>query len=98
MKGWGADPSPQGPLAAPDLRNHRKLLVVDGEVMGSQNMIDASYLARKNIKIGRKWHDLNIKLSGQIVSSLDAVFALDRYTETGQRLLEEIIPPENWCR
>ncbi len=88
----------KGRWRRPDLRNHRKLLVVDGEVgfMGSQNMIDASYLARKNIKIGRKWHDLNIKLSGQIVSSLDAVFALDWYTETGQRLLEEIIPPENY--
>ena len=88
----------KGRWRRPDLRNHRKLLVVDGEVgfMGSQNMIDASYLARKNIKIGRKWHDLNIKLSGQIVSSLDAVFALDWYTETGQRLPEEIIPPENY--
>jgi cardiolipin synthase A/B len=88
----------KGRWRRPDLRNHRKLLVVDGEVgfMGSQNMIDASYLARKNIKIGRRWHDLNIKLSGQIVSSLDAVFALDWYTETGQRLLEEIIPPENY--
>jgi cardiolipin synthase A/B len=88
----------KGRWRRPDLRNHRKLLVVDGEVgfMGSQNMIDASYLSRKNIEIGRKWHDLNIKLSGQIVSSLDAVFALDWYTETGQRLLEEIIPPENY--
>jgi hypothetical protein len=27
---------------------------------------------------------------------LDAVFALDWYTETGQRLLEEIIPRENY--
>ena len=88
----------KGRWRRPDLRNHRKLLVIDGEIgfMGSQNMIDASYLARKNIKIGRKWHDLNIKLSGQIVSSLDAVFALDWYTETGQRLPEEIIPPENY--
>jgi cardiolipin synthase len=41
----------KGRWRRPDLRNHRKLLVVDGEVgfMGSQNMIDASYLARKNI-------------------------------------------------
>ena len=39
---------------------------------------------------------INIKLSGQIVSALDAVFALDWYTETGQRLPEEIIAPENY--
>ncbi|GAA3613928.1 cardiolipin synthase [Microlunatus ginsengisoli] len=88
----------KGRWRRPDLRNHRKLLVVDGEVafMGSQNMIDASYLIRKNIKIGRRWHDLNIKLSGQIVSSLDAVFALDWYTETGESLVHLIKPPETY--
>ena len=88
----------KGRWRRPDLRNHRKLMVVDGEVafMGSQNMIDASYLTRKNIKIGRTWHDLNIKLSGQIVSALDAVFALDWYTETGESLVAEIIPPEDY--
>ena len=39
----------------PDLRNHRKLLVIDGRVgfMGSQNLIDSSYLMSTNIKKGR---------------------------------------------
>jgi cardiolipin synthase A/B len=88
----------KGRWRRPDLRNHRKLLVVDGEVafMGSQNMIDASYLTRKNLQIGRTWHDLNIKLSGQIVSALAAVFALDWYTETGESLVEEITAPEDY--
>ena len=88
----------KGRWRRPDLRNHRKLLVVDGEIafMGSQNMIDASYLTPKNIKIGRKWHDLNIKIGGQIVSSLDAVFALDWYTETGESLVDQIKPPDSY--
>ncbi len=88
----------KGRWRRPDLRNHRKLLVVDGEVafMGSQNMIDASYLMPKNRKIGRAWHDLNIKLSGQIVFSLDAVFALDWYAETGESLVDAITPPEDY--
>ena len=75
-------------MASPDLRNHRKLLVVDSKVafMGSQNMIDSSYLLPGNIKIGRHWKDLNIKISGEIVAELEAVFAMDWYTETGERL------------
>jgi cardiolipin synthase A/B len=72
----------------PDLRNHRKLLVVDGEVafMGSQNMIDSSYLKRANVRIGRHWQDLNVGLRGSIVGELSIVFAFDWYTETGELL------------
>ena len=59
----------KGKWRRPDLRNHRKLVVVDSKVafMGSQNMIDSSYLKPKNIKAGRHWKDLNIKISGEIV-------------------------------
>ncbi|MDO5737513.1 MAG: cardiolipin synthase [Propionibacteriaceae bacterium] len=72
----------------PDLRNHRKLLVVDGVVgfMGSQNMIDSSYLKPKNVELGRRWKDLNIEVTGPIVDSLAAVFAIDWYTETKEKL------------
>jgi cardiolipin synthase A/B len=82
----------KGKWRRPDLRNHRKLLVVDSTVafMGSQNMIDSSYLLKGNIKVGRHWKDLNIKLSGQIVVELEAVFAMDWYTETGERLRVEL--------
>jgi cardiolipin synthase A/B len=82
----------KGQWRRPDLRNHRKLLVVDSKVafMGSQNMIDSSYLSPKNIKIGRRWKDLNIKISGEIIMELEAVFAMDWYTETGERLGTEI--------
>ncbi len=78
----------KGKWRRPDLRNHRKLLVVDGKVafMGSQNMIDSSYLLPGNIKVGRHWKDLNIKITGEIVRELEAVFAMDWYTETGERL------------
>jgi cardiolipin synthase A/B len=78
----------KGKWRRPDLRNHRKLLVVDSKVafMGSQNMIDSSYLLPGNIKVGRHWKDLNIKISGEIVAELEAVFAMDWYTETGERL------------
>jgi cardiolipin synthase A/B len=82
----------KGKWRRPDLRNHRKLLVVDSRVafMGSQNMIDSSYLLPGNIKVGRHWKDLNIKISGEIVAELEAVFAMDWYTETGERLGAEL--------
>ena len=78
----------RGRWRRPDLRNHRKLVVIDGSVafMGSQNMIDSSYLKRGNVKVGRHWVDLNIELGGEIVRSIEAVFETDWYTETGQRL------------
>jgi cardiolipin synthase len=36
------------------------------------------------------WKDLNIKISGEIVRELEAVFAMDWYTETGEKLGSEI--------
>jgi cardiolipin synthase len=82
----------KGKWRRPDLRNHRKLLVVDSKVafMGSQNLIDSTYNLPGNIKIGRHWKDLNIKITGEIVLELEAVFAMDWYTEAGERLGAEI--------
>ncbi|MCW1065381.1 hypothetical protein OJ615_10510, partial [Streptococcus anginosus] len=60
----------------PDLRNHRKLLIVDGEraFIGSHNIIDPTYRLRSNIRAGRHWHDLSVEVTGDIVSEAQAVF------------------------
>ena len=60
--------------------------VVDSTVafMGSQNLITPSYLKPKNIKAGRAWKDLNIKLTGEIVTSLELVFAIDWFSESAR--------------
>lgn len=72
----------------PDLRNHRKLMVVDGELgfMGSHNLIDPTYLSARNARLGRAWHDLSMKVSGDTVLALEAVFATDWFTESGELL------------
>lgn len=72
----------------PDLRNHRKIVVVDGHTafMGSQNMIDPSYLLSKNQKKGRHWIDVMVEVTGPIVMSLDTVFAVDWFTESKEEL------------
>lgn len=76
----------------PDLRNHRKIVVVDGEraFMGSQNLIDPGYLKPKNQRAGRRWVDLNVEVSGDVVQSLQAVFGTDWYTESGEVLEDEL--------
>ena len=60
----------KGQYQRPDLRNHRKLLVVDGLVgyMGSQNLIDRTYNAPKNLKRGLKWQELVTRVTGPIVA------------------------------
>ena len=69
-----------------DLRNHRKLLVVDGEsaFVGSQNLIDRSYNKKRNIKRGLKWQELVCRLQGPAVASVDLVFATDWLLESGE--------------
>ncbi|GAA4381603.1 cardiolipin synthase [Agromyces bauzanensis] len=83
-----------GRYQRPDLRNHRKLLVVDGEVgfMGSQNIIDRSYNKPGNIRRGLKWKELVARVEGPIVSGLEAIFATDWYLETGEPPMREIVP------
>jgi cardiolipin synthase len=78
----------------PDLRNHRKVLVVDGIVgfMGSQNMVDPSYNKKGNIKRGLQWKDLMVRLQGPVVAGVNAIFVTDWYAETGELLTRETDP------
>ncbi|WP_456694797.1 cardiolipin synthase [Aeromicrobium sp. P5_D10] len=74
----------KGRFRRPDLRNHRKLLVVDDLVAftGSQNLTEPGYNKPKNHKLGRAWVELMVRLEGPVVAALDAVFASDWYVES----------------
>jgi cardiolipin synthase A/B len=76
----------KGKYQRPDLRNHRKLVVVDGLVafLGSQNLIDRSYNLPKNLKRGLMWQDLMVRLTGPVVRTVDAVFLSDWFSETDE--------------
>ncbi len=82
----------KGKYQRPDLRNHRKLLVVDGDVAftGSQNVTDSSYNLRKNVRRGLHWVDLMVRLRGPVVASVNAVFLSDWYSETDEILSHEV--------
>ena len=78
----------RGRWQRPDLRNHRKLLVVDGDVgfVGSLNMIDPSYDKRGNRRRGLRWVDELCEVHGPVVHELDALFVTDWFTETDELL------------
>ncbi len=63
-----------------DLRNHRKLAVIDGRIAyaGSQNIVNADY-GHKDLA----WHDLSVRLTGPITLELQFVFVEDWFFETG---------------
>jgi cardiolipin synthase len=73
-----------------DLRNHRKIAVVDGQVgfVGSQNIVNADF------KPGIVNQELVARVAGPVVRELQAVFARDWFTETEQALEGPALFPE----
>jgi cardiolipin synthase len=68
--------------ARADLRNHRKIAVIDGRIgyTGSQNIVDADF------RPGIVNQELVVRVTGPIVLELQAVFVADWYLETEQAL------------
>src|SRR3954453_11138329 len=78
----------KGRWRRPDLRNHRKILVVDGlvAITGSQNLVEPGYNKPKNHKAAREWRELTVRLTGPAVTKLNVVFATDWFVETHELL------------
>jgi len=72
-----------------DLRNHRKLAIVDGDTgwLGSQNLVDPNFI------VGAPNVELVARVRGPIVAQLQAVFAGDVYIETGERIADDTASP-----
>lgn len=73
-----------------DLRNHRKIVVIDGEIgyTGSMNLVDPAYF-KSNAGVGR-WVDAMVRLRGPAVEVLNGAFLEDWELETdeGMEVLE----------
>ena len=82
----------RGQWRRPDLRNHRKIMVIDGETAftGSQNLIEPSYNNPRHRKVGREWVELMACLRGPIVTTLNVVFATDWLSETDEALEDQL--------
>jgi cardiolipin synthase A/B len=65
-----------------DLRNHRKIAVIDGRVgyTGSQNLVAADF------KDGLPYEDLMVRVTGPVVLDLQYIFAADWFVETDEVL------------
>jgi cardiolipin synthase len=76
--------------ARADLRNHRKVAVVDGWVAytGSQNLINADF------KPGITYEEMVVRVTGPAVLQLQAVFVADWFMETEQMLDAAAVFPE----
>jgi cardiolipin synthase len=79
---------PTGPLRTlfvrRDLRNHRKIVVIDDRVAytGSQNLVDPRFFKQES-GVG-EWVDAIARLTGPAAAVLDGVFGLDWSVETGR--------------
>lgn len=71
-----------------DLRNHRKLVVIDDRTafMGSQNMISRDYHHARTGDAERLWKDLVVQIDGPMAAAVNAVFISDWFGETGELL------------
>lgn len=78
----------KGHIRRPDLRNHRKLLIIDGQkaFIGSHNLVAADYDTPAYQKAGIEYHDTSVEVSGVVVRQVQAVFASDWYYATKQEL------------
>ncbi|MCP4902721.1 MAG: cardiolipin synthase [bacterium] len=74
-----------------DLRNHRKIAIVDGCVAytGSLNLADPQVF-KQNAKVGR-WIDATVRITGPVVEVLSAVFELDWHLETSEPIARKPI-------
>jgi cardiolipin synthase A/B len=73
-----------------DLRNHRKIVIVDGQVgfTGSQNLVVNTYHGRGDLV----YEELVARVCGPAVAQLQAVFTTDWFCETSVVLAPENFP------
>jgi len=72
-----------------DLRNHRKIAVIDGYIAycGSQNLTDESFRVSRNKKVG-PWLDTTVRLQGYAVHALQSVFLHDWVCDSDETLMD----------
>lgn len=73
-----------------DLRQHRKMILIDGNISytGSMNMIDPT-LFKKNVGVGQ-WIDIMVRIHGPITSAMSIIFSSDWKIETGEHIFPSL--------
>jgi cardiolipin synthase len=75
-----------------DLRNHRKIAVIDGEIAytGSQNIVNPEFIP------GCPNEELVVRLTGPAVRQLQAVFLADWFFETDEPASDALLPSDTF--
>lgn len=78
-----------------DLRQHRKIVVIDNSIAytGSMNLVDPDHF-KVDAGVGQ-WVDVMVRLTGPAVSVLHCIQAWDWEVETGERFLPPLPTSEN---
>jgi len=82
-------------VARVDLRNHRKLAVIDGQIAytGSHNLSEPIYPGKQNYGA---WVDATVRVTGPIVHPLQLLFIEDWYLDTDELAEDDhLLPPTN---
>lgn len=71
-----------------DIRNHRKVVIIDGKIAytGSQNMADPEFF-KQGAGVGN-WIDLMVRIRGPVVETLAGTFISDWFLETNSDRFE----------
>ena len=85
----------RGQIRRPDLRNHRKILVVDGReaYVGSHNLVAPDYDTPSYAKAGMLYDDTSVSVTGPIIAQIQAVFAVDWYYACKEILTPDVLTP-----
>ncbi|MBC8201354.1 MAG: cardiolipin synthase [Planctomycetes bacterium] len=75
-----------------DLRNHRKIAVIDNSIgyMGSNNIAEPSFAPKPKFA---PWVDASVRLTGPIVRELHAIFIQDWFMDSDEDLVEFLSEP-----
>jgi cardiolipin synthase len=75
-----------------DLRNHRKILVIDNQITycGSQNCADPEFLTKKKYA---PWVDVVMRFTGPVVRENQHLFAIDWMAATNEDIRQTLLQP-----
>lgn len=81
-------------LSSLNYRNHRKIIVIDGEIAFTGGINIADKYLKGDAELGI-WRDMHIQVLGLAAKQLESIFLIDLFLVTGDKtVIETIAPPK----
>lgn len=79
-------------LSSLNYRNHRKIIVIDGEIAFTGGINIADKYIKGDAELGI-WRDMHVQIIGPAAKQLESVFLIDLFLVTGdEKVIETIVP------